>query len=73
MVEQLGEALESWVSAPYEVAIKQTHFRLAVELSAIKQCMEMGILDEFGEPVERVRKLIDEYHGRTPIGQQTLF
>jgi len=76
IVSIIDKALIGWVGLPIEKAKIQSQFREAVELSAIKQSMSLGILDEMGNPTERVIKLLAEYHEKENpilIGQSKLF
>jgi len=65
-VEVIDSALKSWERLPIEIAKKQKHFNMAQDLSAIRQCINLGILDERGEISERTANLIREYHNAPP-------
>jgi hypothetical protein len=61
-IEHINSALKSWERLPVDVAKKQRHFKMAQDLSAVRQCINFGILNERGEISERTAKLIREYH-----------
>ena len=60
-VETIDEALESWKVLPAEVAKIQSHYEMAQELSAISQCIKLGVLDDKGNPTERTAELCRQF------------
>lgn len=66
-IEQINNALKSWERLPIEIAKKQRHFKMAQDLSAIRQSIQLGILNERGEISERTANLICEYHNTTSV------
>jgi len=60
LVKGISEALEGWEKMPKEKQEIQLQFQLAVELSAIKQGIELGILDADGEISDKTTRLIRE-------------
>lgn len=66
LAKGIGEALESWLALPLERQKIQLQFRLAVEFSAIKHAIELGILDDNGEISDRTHRLIREAKSKYP-------
>lgn len=64
-VENIDEVLESWKVLPIKAAKLQTHFEMAQELSAISQCIKLGILDDKGNPTERTAELCRQFRERS--------